>query len=142
MISHYLNNAINNIEDLIKLTKEDIKDIKNARNDEIFKRTKIKDEIIVLFENQKQLLDSELLRIMNRNKDKELSEVLSENEKKSLEKLKTKLQELHSINKEYAKFVVVINEFYSSLFDKIFPTDIENYKKINPKSFSLLKVSA
>jgi len=142
MISHYLNNAINNIEDLIKLTKEDIEDIKNARNDEIFKRTKIKDEIIVLFENQKQLLDSELLRIMNRNKDKELSEVLSENEKKSLEKLKTKLQELHSINKEYAKFVVVINEFYSSLFDKIFPTDIENYKKINPKSFSLLKVSA
>ncbi len=142
MISHYLNSAINNIEDLIRLTKDDIEDIKNARNDEIFKRTKIKDEIIVLFENQKQLLDSELLKTMEKNKDKDLSEVLSKDEKESLEKLKIKLQELHSLNKEYAKFVVIVNEFYSSLFDKIFPTDMENYKKINPKSFSLLKVSA
>lgn len=142
MISHYLEKAISNIEDLIELTKADIEDIKNARNDEIYQRTKIKDEIIMLFENQKQLLDSELLRVMKQNKDKELSDILSEDEKKLLEKLKIRLKELQTINKDYAKLVVAVNEFYASLFEKIFPTEMENYKKINPKSFSLLKVTA
>jgi phosphoribosylformylglycinamidine (FGAM) synthase-like enzyme len=142
VISHYLEKAISNIEDLIELTKADIEDIKNARNDEIYQRTKIKDEIIMLFENQKQLLDSELLRVMKQNKDKELSDILSEDEKKLLEKLKIRLKELQTINKDYAKLVVAVNEFYASLFEKIFPTEMENYKKINPKSFSLLKVTA
>ncbi len=79
---------------------------------------------------------------MKKNENKELSELLSSDEQKSLEMLKIKLQELHKANKEYARLVVAVNEFYTSLFDKIFPTEMENYKKTNPKSFSLLKVSA
>ncbi len=142
MISHYLDSVIKNIDDLARLTKDDIDDIKNAKNEEIYNRTKIKDEIIVIFENQKLLLDNELVKLIEKNPDKELATILDKKEKKSLEELKIKLKELHTLNKEYAKFVVVVNEFYSSLFDKIFPTEMEDYKKINPKSFSFLKVTA
>ena len=142
MIEHYLKNCIKNIEDLVSLTKEDIEDIKQAKNEAIYKRTKIKDEIIEIFESQKSLLDNELVKLMKKNGNKELSELLNNSEQESLQLLKSKLQELHKRNKEYARLVVVVNEFYTTLFDKIFPTEMENYKKTNPKSFSLLKVSA
>ncbi len=141
MINHYLKSSIKNIEDLITFTLNDIEDIKQANNDAIYQRTKIKDEIIEIFESQKSLLDNELVKLMKKNDNKELSELLSDSEQENLEILKIKLQELHRVNKEYAKLVVVVNEFYTSLFDKIFPTEMENYKKINPKSFSLLQVS-
>ncbi len=141
MISHYLNKVIDSIDELIKLTEEDIEDIKDAKNEQIYKRTKIKNDVIAIFENQKQLLDQELVGLMNANNGKELFEVLDNNQKQSLEKLKIKLKELQDINKKYAKFVVVVNEFYSSLFDKIFPTEMDNYKKVNPKSFSLIEMS-
>ncbi len=142
MINHYLKSAIKNIEDLTALTLDDIKDIKQANNEAIYQRTKIKDEIIEVFESQKSLLDNELVKLMKKNNNKELSELLSKDEQKSLETLKDKLQELHKANKEYTKLVVAVNEFYTTLFDKIFPTEMDSYKKINPKSFSLLKVSA
>ncbi len=142
MINHYLKSSIENIEKLIALTLDDIKDIKQANNDAIYKRTKIKDEVISIFESQKSLLDSELVKLMNNNKDKELSELLGSDEKESLELLKSKLQELHKLNKKYARLVIAVNEFYTSLFDKIFSPEIENYKKTNPKSLTLLKVSA
>ena len=142
MINHYLQSAIKNIEDLISLTMDDIEDIKQANNDAIFERTKIKDEIIGIFETQKSLLDNELVRVVNSSGGKELSDLLSDDEQESLENLKIKLKELHNANKEYARLVVAVNEFYTSLFDRIFPTEMENYQKISPKSFSLLKVSA
>jgi hypothetical protein len=142
MINHYLKSSIKNIEDLISLTKSDIEDIKQANNDAIYKRTKIKDEIIDIFESQKSLLDSELVKLMKKNEGTALDELLSKEELKSLDLFKKRLKELHGLNKDYARLVVAVNEFYTSLFDKIFPTEMENYKKTNPKSFSLLKVSA
>ncbi len=142
MIPHYLNSVVKNIDDLIRLTKDDIEDIKNAKNESIYNRTKIKDEIIGIFENNKALLDNELVKLIENAQEKELSDILSEEEKQTLDLLKLRLKELQKLNKEYAKFVVVVNEFYSSLFDRIFPTEMDDYKKINPRSFSLLKVMA
>ncbi len=142
MIPHYLNSVVKNIDDLIRLTKDDIEDIKNAKNESIYNRTKIKDEIIAIFENNKALLDNELVKLIENAQEKELSDILSEEEKQTLDLLKLRLKELQKLNKEYAKFVVVVNEFYSSLFDRIFPTEMDDYKKINPRSFSLLKVMA
>lgn len=142
MVNYYLEKVLSNIEKLIELTTQDIEDIKNAKNEEIYKRTKIKDEVIALFESEKALLDNELVKLVKSNEGVELSELLDESAKNNLDNLKMKLQELKDVNKKYAKLVVAVNEFYTKLFDQIFPTEMENYKKINPKSFSLLKVSA
>ena len=142
MIKHYIDRVVKHIDSLIELTEDDIEDIKNAKNDSIFARTKIKDEIIGLFENEKALLDGELLKLAKSNPGCDISDILGDIEKGRLETLRDRLSKLHRVNKKYAKLVVAVNEFYTKLFDQIFPTEMENYKKINPKSFSLLKVSA
>ena len=56
--------------------------------------------------------------------------------------MKTKLSELKLCNKQYAKFVVTISQFYNSLLDSIFPRDMEGYKMAQHKPASLLKIRA
>lgn len=142
MLTHYLQTAIEDIDSLIELTQKDILDIKEAKHEAVFERTKIKNDLIHAFENKKSLLDNELLKLVNSNTDKELDEVLDESQKEMLQDIKEKLQELKHKNKEYAKFVVTISEFYNSLLDSVFPRDMDGYSKANHKPATLLKVEA
>lgn len=57
MLTHYLHNAIKDIEHLIEQTHKDIEDIKVANHSDIFERTRIKNDLIHSFENKKSLLD-------------------------------------------------------------------------------------
>lgn len=144
MITHYLKSAIKSIDDIIQFTKDDIEDIKKANNNRIFKRTKLKEESVNAFENKKSLLDSELVKIISlqENKGKELSSLLTKEQNELLEELKEKLVLLQKLNKDYAKMVVVVSEFYNSLLDRLFPSELDGYNKTNPKPASLLKVRA
>ncbi|DAB34127.1 MAG: hypothetical protein PWQ42_105 [Sulfurospirillum sp.] len=142
MLTHYLKTSIVDIENLIELTIKDIQDIKEAKHEAIFERTKIKNDLIRSFENKKSLLDNELLKLVNANKDKELEEVLDASQKEMLTLIKEKLLELKMKNKEYARFVVTVSEFYNSLLDSVFPRDMEGYQKANHKPATLLKVRA
>ncbi|MDD3324271.1 MAG: hypothetical protein PHN38_04010 [Sulfurospirillaceae bacterium] len=142
MLSHYLKTSIENIQDLIELTRQDIGDIKIAKHVDIFQRTKIKSDLIRAFESKKSLLDNELLKLVRDSDGKELEEVLSSDEKYLLSEMKEKLSQLKSINKEYARFVVTVGEFYNSLLDKVFPRDMEGYKKSIHKPASLFKIRA
>ena len=141
MLSQYLENATNDIKSLIQLTEEDIKDIKEARHENVFERTRLKNDLIKSFEATKTLLDNELIKLVTANKGTELSELLNEKEREGLNEMKTKLADLHKRNKEYAKFVVTISEFYNSLLDSMFPREMDGYTKAARKPASLLKVS-
>ncbi len=142
MLTHYLKASIEDIENLIELTIQDIKDIKEAKHQAIFDRTKIKNDLVHSFEHKKSLLDNELLKLVNANKNKELEDLLSDSQKEMLGSIKDKLLILKSKNKEYARFVVTVSEFYNSLLDSVFPRDMEGYQKANHKPASLLKVRA
>jgi len=142
MLSHYLKSSIEDIENLIELTKKDILDIKEAKHEAIFNRTKIKNDLIKSFENKKSMLDNELMKLVKKSDNKALEEVLGDTEKDMLEKMKDKLSLLKSKNKEYARFVVTVSEFYNSLLDSVFPRDMDGYQKVNSKPASLLKVRA
>lgn len=142
MLTHYLKASIEDIENLIELTIQDIKDIKEAKHQAIFDRTKIKNDLVHSFEHKKSLLDNELLKLVNANKNKELEDLLSDSQKEMLSSIKDKLLILKSKNKEYARFVVTVSEFYNSLLDSVFPRDMEGYQKANHKPASLLKVRA
>jgi Tfp pilus assembly pilus retraction ATPase PilT len=87
-------------------------------------------------------LDNELIKLINANKGKELSELLSDEEHDGLNTMKEALATLHKHNKEYAKFVVTISEFYNSLLESMFPREMDGYHKSTPKPASLLKVRA
>jgi len=142
MLSHYLKSSIADIENLIELTKKDIINIKEAKHEDVFNRTKIKDELIKAFGNKKSLLDNELIKLVQLNDNKPLEDILDDSQKDMLSSMKDKLAELKFENKEYARFVVSISEFYNSLLDSVFPRDMDGYQKQNHKPASLIEIRA
>ena len=142
MLSHYLKTSIEDIENLIELTKKDITDIKEAKHEAIFRRTSIKNDLIKSFENKKSMLDNELIKLVESSGNKPLEEILDKTQKDMLDTMRDRLVELNQKNKEYARFVISVSEFYNSLLDSIFPREAEGYKNLNHKPASLLKVRA
>jgi len=142
MLSHYLKSSIEDIENLIELTNKDILDIKEAKHKVIFSRTKIKNDLIKSFENKKSMLDNELIKLVKKSDNKPLEEILNDAERDMLELMKKKLSLLKLKNREYARFVVTVSEFYNSLLDSVFPRDMEGYQRVNHKPASLLQVRA
>lgn len=142
MLTHYLQNAIKDIDNLIEQTQKDIDDIKVAKHTNVFERAKIKDDLIRSFEQKKSLLDNELMKMLKESGKKSLEELLSVEQKQLLAHMKAKLSELKSCNKQYAKYVVTISQFYNVLLDSIFPRDMDGYKVATHKPASLLKVEA
>ena len=142
MLSHYLKTSIEDIENLIELTKKDIVDIKEAKHEAIFKRTVIKNDLIKSFENKKSMLDNELIKLVKSSGDRPLEDILDKSQKEMLDTMRDRLTTLKEKNKEYARFVVAVSEFYNSLLDSIFPREKEGYKSLNHKPASLLKVRA
>jgi hypothetical protein len=54
MLSHHLQSALSDLRDIIRITKEDIADIKEAKHDSQFERLSLKDEKIKSFEAKKR----------------------------------------------------------------------------------------
>jgi len=139
MIQMYIKNSIKDIEKLTELTLKDIEDIQDAKHDDISKRVKEKNHLAISFETNKSLLNDELSK---RAKESSLEEILSTKDKSLLEDLKAKLAILKEKNREYAKYVVKLNEFYTSLFDEMFKLDREGYQITNAKPATMFTVSA
>lgn len=142
MLTHTLHSAIKDITHLIEQTYKDIEDIKVAKHSDIFERASLKNDLITSFEQKKALLDNQLVKMMKEHNTSSLEALLDEEQQTLLAQMKQKLAELKASNKEYAKYVVTISQFYNSLLDSIFPRDMEGYKIANHKPATLLKVRA
>ncbi len=140
MLSHYLNKALGDLDQLISLTDKDIEEIKLAKHETIFERAKIKEELITSFQNKKALIDNEIAKQMEAHPDVELEHLLSNEDQEHLKALKTKLLDLKSLNKHYAKLVLSVSEFYNSLLERMVPVEMNGYEKVAPKHRSLLEV--
>jgi hypothetical protein len=139
MIEEYLDLSIGDLISLVDITQKDIKNIKEANHEEIFASIKIKEDLIVSFEQKKRLLDNELSKISKSNPEKDFNELLSPSVSSKLDVFKEKLKELKELNKKYAKFVLTISEFYNSLLDQIVPQELDGYNKKVTNS-SILKI--
>jgi len=142
MLSHYLNKALSDLDQLIALTQTDIDDIKLAKHEIIFDRSKIKEELISSFQNKKAMIDNEISKLMEAYSDRELEHLLSQEDQDHLKSLKDKLFDLKSLNKRYAKLVLTVSEFYNSLLERMVPTEMNGYEKVAQKHRSLLEVRA
>jgi len=140
MLLDYLNLAIGDLNELLALTKKDIEDIKEAKHYEIFARAKDKATLITEFETKKSRVDSELVSIVN-TKGQSLDEILDKPEKTLIDSLKDKLLELKKVNREYARLVLSVSEFYNSLLERVIPTEMNGYNKV-VSSNSYLQVKA
>ena len=142
MITKHLVSAIQDIDALIALTKSDIEDIKVAQHDKLSHRLEEKERLIASFEQKKTALNHELLKLTQTNMGKSIDQILSHDEANTLTLFKDKLASLKSVNKDYAKFVATISEFYNSLIDKMFTLEGNGYEKNTLRPATLFMVSA
>ena len=142
MLEHYIDKAIEEIDNLIRLTKADIEDIKQAKHQSMFNRIKTKEHAIVSFESYKSLIDSSIQTLVTQNPSQNLETLLNENVHEKLELMKNQLGKLHKINKRYARFVVSVGEFYNTLYEEIIPVERDGYTAKSTKVASFLEVRA
>lgn len=142
MIEHYINKAIEEINNLIKLTEADIEDIKQAKHQTMFDRIKTKEHAIVSFENYKSLIDDSIRSIIEKNPTNQIESVLGPEIQEKLETMRKRLEKLHEINKYYARFVVSVGEFYNSLYEEMIPVERDGYTSKSTKVASLIEVRA
>ena len=142
MLSHYLENALKDLKDLIALSEKDIADIKEAKHDAQFDRISLKEEKIKSFEQKKAMIDHEISKLMTSNPSKELPQLLDEEQHKQLEELKSELNHLRETNQHYAKMVLSVSAFYNTLLERVVPTEMQGYNKVASKEPSFLEVRA
>ncbi len=142
MLMHYLGCAIGDIEQLIEQTHKDIDAIKIAKHDDIFERTQVKNQLIHSFEAHKVALDNELRKCLEEKKGSSLEELLDPEQKALLTHMKSRLLELRSCNRIYAKYAISISQFYTTLIDTMFPQDGQGYQRAQHKPATLFKARA
>ena len=140
MLSFHLESACNDLDEIISITEHDIKDIKEAQHNVQFDRLSAKEERLNSFENRKAMIDHEISKLMTQNPEKGMSDLLSTDEQEKLDLMKTKLETLRVVNKNYAKMVVTVGAFYNTLLEQIVPTEMQGYKKVASNEASILKV--
>ena len=139
MLKRYLDEAMGVLDELIAQTTEDIEKIKLADHTKVDDSVRRKNELVKKFESIKSLLDKELLRVSKENGGANLSSILDDEVKSSLALMRSKLEELYSKNKEYAKYVVGVKEFFDSLLKNMFKSESGNYDKEGLTPESLFK---
>ena len=140
MLSQHLQNALNDLRDIIKITKSDIEDIKQAEHDTQFERLSLKEEKLKSFEAKKAIIDYEISSLMTTNPDVELPKLLNDEQHKLLDELKVELNNLREVNKHYAKLVLVVSNLYNKFLERLVPTEMQGYEKVASKNPSILEV--
>ena len=141
-LSEKLDLLISDLERLITITELEIEIIAEARHADINRHEREKSALVVRFERNKEALNEALLTLTQNNPGESLDRLLDDETQQKLEIFKTKLQQLHTCNKTYGKFVSTLGEFFSSLVSAILPMQEEGYTKKMPKPAAFLEVSA
>jgi hypothetical protein len=140
VLKKYLEGAVDDLQQLIKLTKDDIEDAKNGNHIPIFERASVKEKLVETFEAKKRQIDQEISKKARESNGQPLDELLDNIEKSYLESLKTFLFNLKELNRRYARLVVSVGTFYSSLLEKIVPTEMDGYETVVRQSASFLEI--
>lgn len=140
MLSHHLQNALNDLRDIIKITESDMEDIKVAKHDAQFERLSLKEEKLKSFEAKKAIIDYEISSLMTNNSGVELTNLINEEQHKLLDELKVELSNLRDVNKKYAKQVLVVSNLYNTFLERLIPSEMQGYTKTASKNPSILEV--
>lgn len=140
MLHNYLRGAVADLESLIELTQLDIEDIKEAKHDEVFSRSNEKQPLILSFENKKNMAQQEIIAIKSQNPDSDLTSLLDDEASELLGLMRARLEYLKEINSSYARMVLAVSEFYSSLMQRIFPHEVTGYGVPTCAQSSFLRV--
>jgi hypothetical protein len=138
MLEDYIQKGIDDLNRLILLTMEDIEDIKRAEDYDMKRRIDAKNEVISSFEKHKSLIDNKILEEHEKNPNAaSLESLFSDKANKLLGTFREKVEELHTLNKKYARLVLCIGEFYNSLLEAMIPMELNGYDKVASSAASL-----
>ena len=140
MLSQHLQSALNDLRDIINITKSDIEDIKKADHDTQFERLSLKEEKLKSFEAKKAVIDHEISSLIATHPDTDLPNLLNEEQHRLLDALKEELNNLREVNKHYAKLVLVVSNLYNTFLERLVPTETQGYNKVASKNPSILEV--
>jgi len=140
MLSHHLQNALEDLRALIKITQTDIEDIKEAQHDPQFERLSLKEEKLKSFETKKAMIDHEISSLMTSSPDVALPDLLNAEQHQLLDDLKVELSNLRDVNKKYAKLVLVVSNLYNNFLERLVPTEMQGYKKVASKDSAIIEV--
>lgn len=142
MLSYHLKGAVSDLQKLVKISEQDIEDIKFANHAPQFERRKIKEDMLNSFENKKAMIDHEISKLMTGNPDLSLDKLLDADENSDLQSLKLALAALRDVNKKYAKMVLSVSSFYNTLLERLVPTEMNGYTKSTSRDASFLEIRA
>ena len=114
MIAAKLDEIIVILDKLIDLTEQDITHIKEAKHDGVAKSVQSKNELIDAFMANKRRFDDELMRL------NDLTQILSDEDKAKIGEFKKKLRTLQEKNKDYAKLVLAVKNYFDELINTLF----------------------
>lgn len=135
---NYLKEALEDVNALIAITKQDIEDIKASNHEAIFSRVSQKEELSKSFTHKKESyaksLEIRLKELFPNKGIEELSiedkqKVLGEDSSKYTSALHDSLEELKNLNHHFGRMALAVSEFYDSLLKQIFPSQERGYKK-------------
>lgn len=126
MLKELLKSASQTLDALISQTYEDIENIKKANHIAVNESVAKKTRLIKEFENTKKSIDAELVALASSGGASSLGERLDDESRESLAHMRTQLEMLHKVNKEYARHVVAVKEFFDTLVGQMFGSNDES----------------
>jgi len=114
MLTHKLNQIIDTLDKLIKITDEDIKNIKKANHEAVFSNTTPKEKLAGKFYELKNEID---LILVKRNKP--IEEIFDSNEEKLFDEFREKLNIFHQKHRHFSRLALSVANFYNTLLLKI-----------------------
>lgn len=142
MLHKFLSDAVSDLEYLIEISNLDIKDIKEANHEAIFSRLESKNNTIFSFEKNKDLARDEMLKLSKENPSKNIEELLDSKTITLIDTMRDGLKTLRDLNRNYAKSVVAVYEFYNSLLESIMPSQRDGYSNKSYSKVDLLHIEA
>ena len=117
MLQKALISINNTLDGLIKITTQDIEDIKQANHEQLFKRNEKKEKLLQNFITHKSSIDSILTQRSQENEN--IAELLSKEEDELLGMFREKLQTFYKLHKHFASMAFGVANFYNILMDRV-----------------------
>lgn len=142
MLHTFLSKAVCDLKSLLEINALDMSDIKEANHEAIFARLESKNNFISSFKENKSLADNEMRKLAKSYPNKSIEELLDDEAMLLIDDMRTSLKELKEANKQYAKSVLAVYEFYNSLVESIIPSQKVGYLDNSNSNANIMNIEA
>jgi len=126
MLTEKLNTINIVLENLINITINDTNAIKEANHEVIFENMYTKEELAKKFTSLKSEIDSILVA-----RNKPIEEIFTPEEEKLFDEFREKLNQFHTLHKQFSKLALSVANFYNVLMNEIKNEKPLTYKNEN-----------